>query len=55
MTDIKYADPERTAYVVHTYPESLREELDETLARAREIRALTSRRFGDLGWTPSIA
>ena len=33
-------------------PESLREERDETLARAREIRALTSRRFGDLGWTP---
>lgn len=34
-------------------PETLREERDETLARAREIRALTSRRFGDLGWTPS--
>ena len=34
------------------HPESLREERDETLARAREIRALTSRRFGDLGWTP---
>lgn len=33
-------------------PETLREERDETLARAREIRALTSRRFDDLGWTP---
>ena len=37
------------------HPETLREERDETLARAREIRALTSRRFGDLGWTPPIA
>ena len=36
-------------------PEHLQAELDETLARAREIRALTSRRFGDLGWTPPSA
>ena len=33
-------------------PEALKEEVEETVGRARQIRALVSRRFNDLGWSP---
>ena len=34
------------------HPNDLKAELEETFGRARQIRALVSRRFNDLGWTP---
>jgi dihydroorotase len=33
-------------------PDELKEELEETFARARQMRALVTRRFNDLDWTP---
>lgn len=33
-------------------PQELQEELDETLRRARQMKAITGRNFAALGWTP---